>query len=182
MKSTGASAIRQRSAKRRAKAVTMAAIAVATFIPASVALTGGVQAGANPTSSPKCATLTGTPNTNATVSDCTPAPAGKAAKGYKQGSLQLSSAVLNALSAGGTITESLTWSTSGAFTTVQFSGSSSSRAGCKSGSTELDLHGSVIAASTSGRGIPAVGDTIKARVCMSSSEQFTLPKGSRFKL
>jgi hypothetical protein len=182
VESTGTSAIRQKSAKRRVKPITMAAIAVAISISASVALTGGVQAGANPTSSPACARLSGNPTTSATIGKCTPAPAGKAAKGYKKGSLQLSSAILNALFAGGTITEPLTWSNSGAFTTIQFSGTPSSPAGCKIGSTKLDLVGSVIGASTSGRGIPAVGDTIKAPVCMSPTEQFTLPKGSRFKL
>lgn len=182
VKSTSTPAIRQRSAKDRSKAVTMAVIAVAISIPTSVAFTGGVQAGANPASSPVCARLRGNPNTSATIGKCTPTPPGKAAKGYKKGSLQLSSAVLNALIAGGTITEPLTWSNSGAFTTIQFSGTPSSPAGCTNGSTKLDLVGSVIGASTTGRGIPAVGDTIKAPVCMTPSEQFALPKGSRFKL
>jgi hypothetical protein len=183
VKSTETSVIRQRPAKRRYTAtITMAAVAAAISIPASFALSGGVEAGAKPTSPPACASLSGTPNTSATIGKCRPAPKGKAAKGYKKGSLQLNSEVLNALVAGGTVTESLTWTSSGAATTIQFSGTPSSPAGCKKGSTELDLVGSVIGASTSGRGIPAVGDTFNAPVCMSPSEQFSLPKGSKFRL
>ena len=159
----------------------MAAIVAAISLPASVAWTGGVQAGASLRSSPACATLSGTPNTSVTIGTCTPAPAGMAARGYKKGHLQLNNNVLNALIAGGTITETLTWTNSGAATTVQFSEAPSS-AKCKQGSTEFDLVGSVIAASTRGRGIPAVGDPLKAAVCLSPSEQFTLPKGSKFHL
>lgn len=178
MKSTSRSAIRQRSAKHRSKGIiTMAAIVAAISIPASVAWSSGVQAGANSRSAPACASLSGSPSTSVTMGECTPAPAGMAAKGYKKGRLQLSSAVIDVLSAGGTITETMTWTHSGTATTVQFSGMGSSPASCKQGSTELDLVGSVIGASTSGRGIPAVGDALKAAVCLSPSQQFTLAKG-----
>lgn len=183
MKITDTSAIRQRPAKRRSKAtITMAAIAAAISIPASVALSGGDEAGAKPTSPPACGRLSGTPTTTATIGKCRPAPKGKAAKGYKTGSFLLNSQVLNALLAGGTITEPLTWTSSGVTTQIQFSGTPSSAAGCKTGSTEVDLVGSVIGASTAGKGIPAVGDTINAPVCMSPSQQFSLPKGSKFRL
>jgi hypothetical protein len=183
VKNTGTSASRQQSAKRRSKAtITMAALAAAVSIPTSVALSGGAEAGAKPASPPACASLSGTSSTSATVGKCRPAPKGKAAKGYKKGSLQLNSEVLSALQAGGTITEPLTWTSSGAFEEIQFSGTPSSPAGCKKGSTRLDLVGSVTGATTAGRGIPAVGDTINGPVCMSPSEQFSLPRGSKFRL
>jgi hypothetical protein len=105
-----------------------------------------------------------------------------AAKGYKKGHLQLSSEIIDVLNAGGTLTEEVTWTNSGAATTVAFTRAPSSPAKCKQGSTQLDLVGSVIGASTNGRGIPAVGDAMKAVVCLSPSEQFTLAKGSKFHL
>lgn len=183
MKSNGTYAIRQVSAKRRSKAtITMAALAAAMCIPASIALTGGAEAGANPKSSPACTSLSGTLNTTLTISICKPVPVGKAAKGYKKGSLLINTPLLDALIAGGTITETLTWTSSGAATAVQFSAAPTSPAGCTKGSTRLHLVGSVIGASTAGTGIPAVGDTINAPVCLSPSGQFTLVKGSKFRL
>jgi hypothetical protein len=42
--------------------------------------------------------------------------------------------------------------------------------------------GHVSAASTSGEGIPAVGDTYTAPICISSSGKLSLPKGSDLQL
>jgi hypothetical protein len=180
---TATCAIRRQSAKRRSMGtITMAAIAAAISIPAVVAWTGGVEAGASSRSSPACASLSGSPTTSATIGECTPAPAGNAAKGYKRGNFQLNSEIIDALNEGGTITEEVTWTHSGATTTVEFSRGPSSPAKCKPSSTQLDLAGSVIGASTNGRGIPAVGDALKGAVCESPSQQFTLPKGSKFHL
>ena len=157
---------------------TVAAAAVALSIPASVAGVGLVSSGsAFAASGITCKSLKGTISGKITIGKCTPAPAGAAAKGYKS-----ASALATSLATGGT----LTWSSSGATTTVSLSTTTPTPAqgGCKKGYTEFDATGTVTAASTTGVGIPAVGDTTTARACvdLTKTGKITLVKGTAFSL
>ena len=150
---------------------TVAATAVALSIPASVATIGVVQAGtAAAASSITCTSLKGTVTGTITIGKCTPS----GGKGYKSASG--SSA---ALATGGTIT----WSSSGATTTISLTVTSPGQGGCGKGYVEFDASGSVTAASTSGTGIPAVGDATSARACVNTAKnKITLVKGTSFTL
>ena len=151
--------------------LTVAATAVALSIPASAAALGVVQAGpAAAASGVSCGSLKGTVTGTITVKACTPS----GGKGYKSATAPASS-----LASGG----NLTWSTSGATTTVSLSVTSAGQGGCAKGYTEYDGTGSVTAASTSGAGIPAVGDAVSARACVSTAKnKITLVKGTRISL
>jgi hypothetical protein len=151
--------------------LTGAAVAVALSIPASVAAVGVVSsAPAFASSSITCTSLKGTITGTVTIGKCTPS----GGKGYKSASAPASS-----LASGGT----LTWTKSGATTTVSLSVTSPGQGGCKKGYVEEDATGSVTAASTTGAGIPAVGDATSARACADiSNGKITLVKGSTFSL
>ncbi|MBV8463765.1 MAG: hypothetical protein JO368_10750 [Acidimicrobiales bacterium] len=106
-----------------------------------------------------------------TISKCSPS----GGKGYKSASAPSSS-----LATGG----NLTWSKSGATTTVgNVVVSNQGQGTCKKGNTEYTFTGSVTAASTSGVGIPAVGDTVSASACVNGkSGKVTLAPGSSISL
>lgn len=136
-----------------AVAATVAALAV----PASVATLGIVPTGmAGAASGISCSKvkLTGALiSGNITLGGCTPS----AGKGYKSATASSST-----LQAGG----NLVWSKSGATTTVSITPTTPGQGVCKKGYVEYDANGHVTGASTSGVGIPAVGDTIHAVTCI----------------
>ncbi len=140
---------------------TVAAVAAALAVPASIATAGFVEAGtAGAASAIQCSSvkLKGTlAGGTLTFGKCTPS----GGKGYKD-----ATATTAALLAGG----NLTWSNSGATTTVTFSDSSPGQGACSKGYDEYDATGSVTAASTSGVGIPAVGDVTSGRVCVDTAK------------
>jgi hypothetical protein len=143
----------------------VAAIATAISIPASVA-TVGFAGPAFAASGVTCTGLKGTDSGTVTISKCTPS----GGKGYKSASGAAAS-----LATGGTIT----WSKSSATTTIgDTSTSSPGQGGCKKKSTEYDFSGKVTAASTTGTGIPAVGDSVSARACVTSAGKLSLVKGT----
>jgi len=153
---------------------TVAATVAALAVPASAAMVGMAPVGpAGAVSSISCAgvKLVGTLATGTlTISKCTPS----GGKGYKSASG--STASLNG-------TGNLTWSKSGATTTTNISASSPGQGVCPKGWTEFDANGSVMAASTSGVGIPAVGDTVSGTACIIvASNKLKLAKGTTFKL
>jgi hypothetical protein len=137
----------------------VAAIATAISIPASVA-TVGFAGPAFAASGVTCTGLKGTDSGTVTISKCTPS----GGKGYKSASGAAAS-----LATGGTIT----WSKSSATTTI-----GPGQGGCKKKSTEYDFSGKVTAASTTGTGIPAVGDSVSARACVTSAGKLSLVKGT----
>lgn len=136
---------------------TIAATAAALAVPASVATAGFVEVGtAGAVSAIQCSgvKLTGPlASGTLTFSKCTPS----GGKGYKDATGSTS-----ALLAGGNIT----WSNSGATTTVSFTDNSPGQGACAKNYVEYDATGTVTAASTVGVGIPAVGDTTSGRVCI----------------
>jgi hypothetical protein len=143
----------------------VAAIATAMSIPASVA-TVGFAGPAFAASGVTCTGLKGTDSSTVTISKCTPS----GGKGYKSASGAAAS-----LATGGTIT----WKSSSATTTIgDTSTSSPGQGGCKKKSTEYDFTGKVTAASTTGTGIPAVGDSVSARACVTSAGKLSLVKGT----
>jgi len=136
----------------------VAATTAALAVPASVVTLGIAPVGvAGAASTVQCTGLklkgalaTGT----ITISKCTPS----AGKTYKS-----ASASSPTLLAGG----NLVWSTSGATTGVSVAATSPGVGVCtKKGYVEFDANGTVTGASTSGVGIPQVGDTIHAVVCI----------------
>ena len=143
----------------------MVAIAATISIPASVA----TLASAGPafaSSSVTCTSLKGSDTGTVTIGKCSPS----GGKGYKT-----ASGTAATLATGGNIT----WKNSKATTTVgDTSTSSPGQGGCKKGSTEYDFTGKVTAASTSGVGIPAVGDTVSARACVTAKGGLSLVKGT----
>jgi hypothetical protein len=153
---------------------TVAAVAAALAVPASVAATGFVEVGtAGAASSVQCSkiklsgTLTGG---TLTFSKCTPS----GGKGYKEATGSTA-----ALLAGGNIT----WSNSGATTTVSFTDSSPGQGVCAKNYAEFDAVGRVTAASTSGVGIPAVGDVTSTKVCVDATKnKLKLAPGTTFSL
>ena len=151
---------------------TVAAAAVALSIPASVAGVGLVSSGsAFAASSITCKSLKGTITGTITIGKCTPS----GGKGYK-------SASGSAAALAGTGT--LTWSKSGGTTTVTITSTTSpGQGGCKNGYAEFDALGSVTAASTTGTGVPVVGDDTTARACVDTTNgKITLVKGTTFSL
>jgi len=154
---------------RRLRSV--AATAVALSIPASVAAIGVVQAGpAGAAPSITCTSFKSTVTGTVTIGKCTPS----GGKGYKSASGSSAS-----LATGGT----LTWTKSGATTTVSLTVTSPGQGGRAKGYVEYDANGSVTATSTIGTGIPAVGDTTSARACVNTAKnKITLVKGTTFTL
>jgi hypothetical protein len=149
--------------------LTVVAIAATITIPASVA-TLGAAGPAFASSSVSCTSLKGSDSGTVTIGKCTPS----GGKGYKT-----ASGTAATLATGGNIT----WKSSKATTTVGDAGvTSPGQGGCKKGSTEYDFTGKVTAASTSGVGIPAVGDTVSARACVSSKGALSLVKGTSMEL
>jgi hypothetical protein len=154
---------------------TMAAIAAAMTIPASVAAVGVVNAGtAGAASAISCTGLKGTISGNITISKCNPS-GGKAFKS--------ASAPASSLATGGT----LTWKPykhSVNTTTVSLSVTSPGQGACKAGYDEYDATGSVTAETgASGVGIPVVGDTVSARACVDSTNgKIELVKHTSFTL
>ncbi len=150
---------------------TMAAVAVAISIPTSVAAVSAVSTGsAFAASSITCSSLKGTVTGTITIKKCTPS----AGKGYKSATGSSGS-----LATGGT----LTWSNSGATTTVTLVVTSPGQGLCGKGYSEFDANGTVTAASTTGTGIPAVGDTTSSKVCVNvAKNKIALVKGTTFSL
>jgi hypothetical protein len=115
------------------------------------ATTSGAAAGGNRVT---CTKLSGSAPTVVTISKCAPS----AGAGYASASQP-----------GGEFgTGVLTWSSSGATTTFGTSTFDflTTRGPCMGSSEEVRWTSTVAAASTAGRGIPAVGDAISAYLCM----------------
>jgi len=152
--------------------LTVAAVAAAMSIPASAAVVGFAGTAGAAGSSVQCTSLKGTITGTVTIAKCTPAnPNKKIAKLYKAATGSSAS-----LATGGNIT----WS-GGATTTIGDTavGGGSGQGPCKKGSTEYTFSGTVTAASTSGVGIPAVGDAISAAACVASKGgKITLAPGT----
>lgn len=149
--------------------LTVFAIAAAVSVPASVA-TVGLSAPAFAASGITCTSLKGSDSSTITIGKCSPS----GGKGYKT-----ASGTAISLATGG----SITWKSSGATTTIgDTSTSSPGQGGCKKKSTEYDFSGKVTAASTSGTGIPAVGDAVSARACVASNGKLSLVKGTSMAL
>ncbi len=149
--------------------LTVVAIAATITIPASVA-TMSMAGPAFASSGVTCTSLKGSDSGTVTIGKCSPS----GGKGYKT-----ASGAAVSLATGGTIT----WKSSKATTTIgDTSTSSPGQGGCKKGSTEYDFSGQVTGASTSGVGIPAVGDAVSARACVSSKGALTLVKGTSMDL
>jgi hypothetical protein len=144
----------------------VAAITAAISVPVSMASLGVASGQAFAASSVTCSSLKGKDSGTVTIAKCTPS----GGKGYKT-----ASGTAVTLATGGNIT----WKSSKATTTIgDTSTSSPGQGGCKKGSTEYDFTGEVTAASASGTGIPAVGDTVSARACVTSKGALSLVKGS----
>jgi hypothetical protein len=141
--------------------LTVAAVAVAMSIPASAAVVGFAGTAGAAGSSVQCASLKGTITGTVTIGKCTPVnPNKKIAKLYKTATGESTS-----LAEGGNIT----WNGHATTTIGDASVSGGSSQGpCKKGYTEYNFAGTVTAASTSGTGIPAVGDAVNASACVSS--------------
>ncbi len=154
----------------RRRLLTMAAVAAAVTIPVSAAtvVVGGSTAFA--TSSIQCKGLKGTDTGKVTISKCTPS----GGSGYKT-----ASGTATTLATGGNIT----WSKSKATTTIgdtSYGTVTPNKCGTKG--TEYYFDGTVTAASTSGTGIPKVGDAVSADACVASSGKITLAKGTKMDL
>jgi hypothetical protein len=127
-------------------------------------------AGATAASSVQCTSLKGTITGTVTIAKCTPVnPDKKTGKAYKKASGASAS-----LAAGGNIT----WN-GGATTTIGNASAVSDGQGvCKKKTTEFSFTGTVTGASTSGTGIPAVGDVVSASACVASNGKISLAPGS----
>jgi hypothetical protein len=148
----------------------VAIIASAISVPATVATLGMASGQAFATSSVSCTGLKGTATGTITISKCSPS----GGKGYKTASGASAS-----LATGGNIT----WKSSGATTTIgDTSVSSPGQGSCAKKDTQYDYTGTVTAASTSGTGIPKVGDSVSGDVCLTSSGKITLVKGTTLDL
>ena len=154
----------------------VAATAAALAIPASVAAIGVVPAGTAGAagSSIACSSvkLKGTLAAGTlTFGKCTPS----GGKGYKTGSA--STAALDSPS--GTIT----WSKSSAAATVSISASSPGQGVCPRITSSTTPMAPSHAASTTGTGIPAVGDVISGKACIDvAKNKLKLAPGTTFKL
>lgn len=151
--------------------LTLVATGVALCIPTSVApLIVSSTAGA--ASSITCSKLTGSASTTVTISKCLPS----AGNGYKKASVSWDD-LIN----GG----DLTWSSSGATTTIGDTSSYGIIGACHHGhGDEIVMQGTVTAASSGGTGVPAVGDTFSAFVCQYDlpTQKFTLMPGTEVNL
>jgi hypothetical protein len=150
----------------RRRLLTLAAVAAAISIPVSTAtvVVGGSNAFA--ASSISCASLKGTDTGTVTIGKCTPS----GGKGYKDATGSAAT-----LATGGNIT----WSKSGATTTIGDTNATEvTNTGCSKKDSEYEFTGSVTGASTSGTGIPKVGDAVQAYACLASSGKVSLAKGT----
>ncbi len=146
------------------------ATAVALSVPVSVASLGVAGTAGAAGSGVTCASLKGTITGTVTISKCSPS----GGKGYKKATAPASS-----LAGGGNVT----WSNSGATTTVGDAAVTTvTPNACGKKGTEYSFTGTVTAASTSGTGIPAVGDSVSALACVTSSGKIALLKGTTIHL
>jgi hypothetical protein len=149
--------------------VSAAAAVLALSIPLTAA-TVGFAGTAGAVSKITCTSLKGTITGTVTIGACTPS----GGPGYKTASGSAAS-----LAGGGKIT----WKTSKATTTI---GNTSAKQvtpnKCPAGSTEYAFTGKVTAASTKGVGIPAKGDAVSAKACVSAAGNITILKGTTMKL
>lgn len=146
--------------------VMAASAVIALSIPVGVAVTGSSAPAFAGGSSIQCTGLKGTETGTVTISKCTPS----GGKGYKSASAPSAD-----LATGG----NLTWSNSSATTTVgDVSTMSPGQGSCPKKNIEYEFSGTVTAASTSGSGIPAVGDAVTGDACVSSKGKITLLKGT----
>lgn len=154
----------------RRRILTMVAVAAAVSIPVSATTVVVSGSSAFAASSVSCASLKGTDTGTVTLKKCTPS----GGKGYKSASGSAAT-----LATGGNIT----WSNSGATTTIgDTSYSSVTNTGCSKKDSEYEFTGTVTAASTSGTGIPKVGDSVQAFACLASSGAIKLAKGTTAEL
>jgi hypothetical protein len=152
---------------RRLSVVSVAVVTL--LIPASLAVIG-LAGTASAASSVACSKTTGKESGSVTITDCTPS----AGKSYKKATVPALD-----LAEGGTIT----WN-GGATTTIGDPDSSggTGQGTCKKKNLEYFFSGVVTAASTSGAGIPAVGDAVSASACLSSSGKISLAPGTVLEL
>ncbi len=156
---------------------TMAAMVLAVSIPASAATIGMASAGpAFAGSSVACTRMTGSETSKAgfsafTIGRCTPS----GGRGYKS-----ATGLSNVLNPGGR----LTWSLSGATTDITISSQIVLVPGaCGRVHVEVDITGTVTGASTTGVGVPALGDFVSARFCVQvHSLKLKLVRGTSFTL
>jgi hypothetical protein len=150
------------------RAILLAAALAIPISGASLALVSGGQASAS--SSIQCTSLKGNISSTVTIGKCTPT----GGKGYKSATGNAA-----ALATGGTIT----WSKSGATTTIGSGTVTQPTNLCGKKATEYGFTSTVTAASTTGTGIPAVGDTVSALACVTtSSGAIKLLKGTVMEL
>jgi hypothetical protein len=150
------------------RAILLAAALALPVSGASVALVSGGQAGA--ASSIQCTSLKGNISSTVTIGKCTPS----GGKGYKKASGNSAT-----LATGGNIT----WTKSGATTTIGSGTVSTPTNLCGKKATEYGFTSSVTGASTSGTGIPKVGDTVSALACVNNtSGAIKLLKGTVMEL
>ena len=143
-------------------------MASAVIIALSVPITVGTVALAGPATAAsgiQCKGIKGNIAGNVTISKCKPS----GGAGYKT-----ATGVATSLASSGT----LTWSKSGATTTIHGGSatavSPNKCAPAKGGGGEFTFTATVSAASTVGTGIPAVGDSVSATACISSTGAITL--------
>ena len=134
------------------RSLRLVAVVLALCISASVGTVGVINAGAAVAkSSVYCGKLSGSQVTAVTISECRPS----GGPGYATASQPFVGAGV------------LTWSSSGATTTFGPGNFTLvGVGGCKNGFVEWQWTSTVVAASTSGPGIPAVGDAASATWCM----------------
>ena len=154
---------------------TVAATVAALAVPASVATLGIAPIGpAGAVSAISCSglTLTGTLASGTIhISKCL--PSGGAGYASATGS---TAALITPMS-------KLTWSSSHATTTVTITATSPGKGVCTSPYVEYDASGTVNAASTTGPGIPKVGDAISGKVCIYvAGNKMKLAPNTKFKL
>ncbi len=150
--------------------LTIAAAVTALSIPVTVASVGLAGTAGATGSGIACASLKGTISGTVTIGKCTPT----GGKGYKT-----ATGTAAALASGGTIT----WSKSGATTTIGDSSASGvTPSACPKKDSEFSFSGTVTAASTTGAGIPAVGDTVHVLACVSPTGTVKLVKGTSISL
>ncbi len=155
--------------------LTVAATVAALAVPASIATAGFTQVGtAGAASGIQCSSLklSGTlASGTITVGKCTPS----GGKGYKTATGSAAALVEP--------NSNLTWSKSGATTTVTITATAEGQGLCKKKYTQFDASGTVTGASTTGVGVPAVGDAISAEVCIdATTNKLKLVTGTTFSL
>lgn len=132
---------------------------LALAVPASLVAIGST-APAGAASSVSCKKLTGSATGTFTISKCSPkSKTNKTASGTSA----------NLATGGGTIT----WSPSNGTTTVTVTFNQATTNGCKKGSTEYDVQGSVTGGNST---YTKVGDAVSGRACLSGSGALSLVK------